>query len=34
MTSERPASILVCNVNAIPGELRPVHQANTERIFP
>lgn len=33
MTSERPDSILVCNVNAIPGELRPVHQANTERIF-
>jgi hypothetical protein len=33
MTSERPDPILACNVHAIPSELRPVHQANTERIF-
>ena len=31
--TERTDPILACNVHAIPGELRPVHQANTERIF-
>ena len=24
---------MACNISAIPKELRPVHQANTERIF-
>ena len=33
MTSEQPDSILACNVQAIPAELRPIHQANTELIF-
>jgi hypothetical protein len=31
--TERADPILACNVHAIPGEMRPVHQANTERIF-
>ena len=33
MNSEPTDPILACNVHAIPGELRPIHQANTERIF-
>jgi hypothetical protein len=33
MTSHPAEPILACNVSAIPKELRPVHQANTERIF-
>jgi hypothetical protein len=33
MPFESSDSILACNVNAIPGELRPVHQGNIERIF-
>ncbi len=33
MTSEQSDLILACNIHAIPSELRPVHQANTEQIF-
>jgi hypothetical protein len=33
MTSEQPDPILACDIHAIPSDLRPVHQANTERIF-
>ncbi len=33
MTSEQPNPVLACNIQAIPQELRPLHQANTERLF-
>jgi len=32
MTSEQSEPMLACNIHAIPPELRPIHQANTERI--
>jgi hypothetical protein len=33
MTSYPTEPVLACNVSAIPRELRPVHQANTQRVF-
>lgn len=33
MISQQPEPILACSVHAIPQELRPAHQANTERVF-
>ena len=33
MTSQQSNPILACNLQAIPQELRPAHQANAERIF-
>jgi hypothetical protein len=33
MTSHQSDPILACNVQAIPNELRPVHQANTEQLM-
>ena len=33
MPIEQPDPVLACNIEAIPQELRPLHQANTERIF-
>ena len=33
MISQPSNLILACNVSAIPKELRPVHQANAERVF-
>ncbi|HEY4383040.1 MAG TPA: hypothetical protein VGN34_01005 [Ktedonobacteraceae bacterium] len=33
MTSHSTEPVLACNIAAIPKELRPVHQANTERVF-
>jgi hypothetical protein len=33
MASQRSDPVLVCNIIAIPKEFRPVHQANTERVF-
>ena len=33
MTIEQPNPVLACNIQAIPQEIRPLHQANTERIF-
>lgn len=33
MTSHSTEPALTCNIAAIPKELRPVHQANTERVF-
>lgn len=32
MTSHPTEPVLACNISAIPQALRPVHQANTERI--
>ena len=33
MTSQQPDTVLACNLQAIPLELRPAHQANVQRIF-
>ena len=33
MTSQQSDPVLACNLQAIPLELRPAHQANAERIF-
>ncbi len=33
MTSTPTDPVLACNIHAIPKELRPVHQANTQRVF-
>ena len=33
MISQQPEPIFACNVQAIPQEFRPTHQANTERVF-
>jgi hypothetical protein len=33
MTSEQTNPVFACDIQAIPQELRPLHQANTERIL-
>jgi hypothetical protein len=33
MTKEQSDPVLACNIQAIPQGLRPLHQANTKRIF-
>lgn len=33
MTFQQSNPALACNIHAIPHELRPVHQANTQQIF-
>ena len=33
MTSQQPDTVLACNLQAIPRELLPAHQANVQRIF-
>ncbi|GAC1393572.1 MAG: hypothetical protein NVS4B11_00150 [Ktedonobacteraceae bacterium] len=33
MSSQQSDPVLACNIAAIPKEFRPVHQANTERVF-
>lgn len=33
MSSQSSDPVLACNIGAIPKEIRPVHQANTERVF-
>ena len=33
MTSQQPDTILACNLQAVPRELLPTHQANAQRIF-
>jgi hypothetical protein len=33
MTAQQPDPVLACNIHAIPEEDRPVHEANTKRVF-
>jgi len=33
MTSQQSDPVLACNLQAIPHELRPTHEANAQRIF-
>ena len=33
MSSQQSDPVLACNITAIPKELRPVHQTNTQRVF-
>lgn len=33
MSSQQSQPVLACNIAAIPKEVRPIHQANTQRIF-